>query len=1421
MFFDDDDGDFTPKGAAGGSKLASLFGMGGGAGDNESLTYTAPKQPKSKDESNGKADQKGSSPSLLYATAVHTFRFVNGQYIKQGKLGIAVLGDQRNADSKILLYVSQKQPVAAAKIHPNFSFTVQKNNYASFYDDQSQMWSVCFESSSAATEFGKMVGLAKFNCSPVGLLLQDLIIGDGQDVQKGDNVELQYTGHLYTNQSFGKMFESNKDSGKLYKMKVGKGKVIKGWEEGVPGMRKGGKRLLFIPPGLAYGSKGVGERIPANSTLIFEIDVTRAKFANPDPKYANMDPAPNESSAPIANEQPKSANPGGDKKPELPVISEAKSIDQTDSALARGESEKKELEAQEKNALLGVALEKDLRKGRTHSLSEQLSKSLEKSSGKADLLARMSKMGQAMLTSPQTSLEEHETKEIVDDESKQQHPQQPQQQQQQPQIQTQDNVARKEEHFAESPSKPSLKPRPDASASHHRQAFDHGSNPKVAQSHAHANYSNPSPMSQQQQHLIQPPAIYQPPQAMYGMQMPGSVPFIQTVPTMQTMPSSTAQSSGEMSLLMSESKIHHGEIKSAVNRVTERIDDLMLKIDRLEKSGIRQEAPKPISGNEMEASTLAANISRIVQENEKLKTECVEKTKKIEILNEKISEMLLKNQNFLEKSNQLMEERADSIKSNTTQAMLKINTLEQENASLTTQLSTLNSQVSGFEAKVEEAKARESELKSKIRKLKEERDSITEQLESVSSSASDHKDELGKLQNSYKEEKQEKKKLKIKLEHMEEEIQEVKQEKESAVKALNDRKKKQQSDRKKFDEEIEELKNSHEEEIKSLKQLYKKSSLEAEKIAAVEKELQAKHQEHLKKVVQDTENRWEEKYQELLTESDRLKSEISLLNDKVKKMMILEEKNAELETLVEELQNAKNQTFLKANDEIEKLRRKVQNLHERNETIESEAFEKGLAKGKAEAAAKQEETDTQSSAADEVKKVMNGVFFKLKTEFQPDENYTGKDIIKEILETIREVTLKMTKGKETEEESEEEDEEEDEEDDEEVDDDDDDDDEDDGDDDEDDEDDDDGDDDDDDDGDDDEDEDDEEEEDKEEDEAGELQNDEENIKELARKSMGIEEQKGEVSVEENSENKEDFSGLEAEKKEENYVEKENNSIAVATEEVPSSIEDSSIIIEKDVADEEDGPGNKDMDADSKKDVERHLDKEEDIGSSEAVIEGQNNGAVVTENEEQDSAKSAQPNAVTMKDEDDQDSDSSDEDFVLANDENKSDSDRPANDKDLVTDETTENAAEGSIEHATEDTKVDFREGTKEDTKEDIREGTTEDAKEDIGEGTTEDTKEDIREGTTEGAKEDENESVGVKTEPSSAGNSVKNEDVKSSSLLKESPSKSLFDDEDDDADDFFLNSKSKGNSKKASSPSAFSRSPPPLFDDDDEDTNWI
>lgn len=65
---------------------------------------------------------------------------------------------------------------------------------------------------------------------------------------------------------------------------------------------------------------------------------------------------------------------------------------------------------------------------------------------------------------------------------------------------------------------------------------------------------------------------------MYGMQMPGSMPFIQTMPTMQAMPTSTAHSSGEMSLLLSESKIHHGEIKSAVTRVTERIDDLIHKV---------------------------------------------------------------------------------------------------------------------------------------------------------------------------------------------------------------------------------------------------------------------------------------------------------------------------------------------------------------------------------------------------------------------------------------------------------------------------------------------------------------------------------------------------------------------------------------------------------------------------------------------------------------------------------------------------------------------------------------------------------------------------------------------------------------------------------------------------------------------------
>ena len=102
-----------------------------------------------------------------------------------------------------------------------------------------------------------------------GLVIEDIKIGDGQEVEKFNIVTVNYTGLLED----GTKFDSSLNPGRTpFRFTVGAGQVIKGWDEGLLGMKVGGKRKLTIPPELGYGSR-VNGPIPANSTLIFEIDL--------------------------------------------------------------------------------------------------------------------------------------------------------------------------------------------------------------------------------------------------------------------------------------------------------------------------------------------------------------------------------------------------------------------------------------------------------------------------------------------------------------------------------------------------------------------------------------------------------------------------------------------------------------------------------------------------------------------------------------------------------------------------------------------------------------------------------------------------------------------------------------------------------------------------------------------------------------------------------------------------------------------------------------------------------------------------------------------------------------------------------------------------------------------------------------------
>ncbi len=105
--------------------------------------------------------------------------------------------------------------------------------------------------------------------TPSGLIIEELAVGDGDVATAGQQVKVHYTGWL----TDGKKFDSSKDRDDPFVFPLGAGRVIKGWDEGVQGMKVGGKRKLTIPPGLGYGSRGAGGVIPPNATLVFEVEL--------------------------------------------------------------------------------------------------------------------------------------------------------------------------------------------------------------------------------------------------------------------------------------------------------------------------------------------------------------------------------------------------------------------------------------------------------------------------------------------------------------------------------------------------------------------------------------------------------------------------------------------------------------------------------------------------------------------------------------------------------------------------------------------------------------------------------------------------------------------------------------------------------------------------------------------------------------------------------------------------------------------------------------------------------------------------------------------------------------------------------------------------------------------------------------------
>uniref|UniRef100_A0A8C8JNE8 peptidylprolyl isomerase n=1 Tax=Oncorhynchus tshawytscha TaxID=74940 RepID=A0A8C8JNE8_ONCTS len=873
------------------AKLASLFGLDQAASQgNESFQYTAPKQPR-KTSNPGPPAQKPAfppgAPAVLLATAIHAFKYLNGQYQKQGKLGAAVLGNQTTKEYKLLLYISQQKQVTAAKIHVGFIFTVQPNNYCTFYDDQRQNWSLMFDTEKAAVDFCKEVCLAKVNSAPSldMVVVQDLTLGEGQGVETGDSLEVTYTGWLLQNHAVGQVFDSNLNKDKLLRLKLGAGKVIKGWEEGMVGMRKSGRRLMVIPPSLGYGSQGVANRIPADSTLIFEAELRRVKLAK--------DSGSDRASAGSRDSAASSPVPCVEK---LALFCLCSSFDCFPHLFFR---------------------EPPLR-AKSNSISEQLTNP---DATKAKLISRMAKMGQPMLP------------------------------------------------FMAGPSS-----QPDSMLSH-----PHGASPSALMPVA-MTAAAPQPVMSGSAHAFQ----------MYPTQ---AVPYM--------------GGTGEVtSFLMAEARQHNSEIRLAVGKVADKVDQLASKVDDLQRQGGHSLAVPSVT---METTMIMHNIQRIIQENESLKKDVYEKSSRIEEQNRKIGELINQNQRYMEQSNLLMEQRNDSLKSSSEHNQARTLQAEQDKHALPLpqdleELATCTSRVSQLQQEATSHQQRAAELQNKLTSALQDGDTHCTRISSLETQLEELKETAERGQAQYRTEKQKRKGMALRVNNMEEELQDLKADKDCMERMVSDRKRKWQAERQRCDEEMEELRRSSQQDMESLRTQLRKARTStgqaaSEQLAQLQAELEEDWKRKCEQALASAKEQQGREMAELAEQRDILEQRLTQLQEKFSALK--QSRGSEEQCLLQQQGQDEEQQVLQEKVLIwlcEQWSAVRQKLEGRVAELEKRLAEQG--------------GQVDSAGQDTVKRVMNGVFHSLRGEFDRHETYTGSTVLGVIVNTIKSVTLQLLNGTE-------------------------------------------------------------------------------------------------------------------------------------------------------------------------------------------------------------------------------------------------------------------------------------------------------------------------------------------------------------------------------------------------------------------------
>uniref|UniRef100_A0A131XLH4 peptidylprolyl isomerase n=1 Tax=Hyalomma excavatum TaxID=257692 RepID=A0A131XLH4_9ACAR len=771
---DDDDADFAVQ--PGSSKLANLFSDNdAGKAGNSALTYTPPRQPSVGKTSTDKQSASSGVLSLLCAAAVQAFKYEGKQPSNQGRIGIAVLGNHDTANYRLILYKEKQQQVAVAAVNTNFVIKVQGNNFLSFVDDKRCNWSVKFESEEALINFAKQVVIAKAESHGAGLveleniISQDLTLGDGESeaLKMDSTAVIKYTAWVLREHSLKKVLDTT-DIDEPQKLKLGRGKQVKGLEEGLVGCRRNSRRFLVVPPSQGYGSKGLGTTVPPNAILVFDVSIGSISKS----KVATKDGTPRSST---------------------PVAVAAEDVDRKDGRSYSHSSVDEPGRSRAPSAPPEWPPQHPATSAATVGGGE---------SDKARLLSRMAKIGAQMLPMAGPVPAQPSSDSEVEEER--------------PPVTQQVPVAVPLPQAAarEGSPKPMVKPRTFSQHSlgdtvAHATPVPPTLQPMVS-SYAPAPTMPAAPhmaLYQAQSQLAQGALAAYPYQQQGLLLPPGAHSYAAAaVPT-----ATNAAVDIQLPLLLSETRSQNTEIRLNLSKLADKVDAILGKLD-----AVKSQLPSaPLQGSYMDGDVLLYNIQRIVQDNEKLKNDNTEKDHKIQGLNEKICDLLQKNQRLMEESNSIFEQRSDALHSSAANSQARLLALEKEKMEATEHLTQALSELSLLRTELSERQQKECETQ--------------KELEELRNASKGKEGSLKSLEDSLKEVEQKRRQL-------EEEMEQRKRD-------LSDGLAYCRGERDNLQSQLNQLKETHEEEVRALK--LKISQLLAEG------ELQSKELEKQKQLQQE------------------------------------------------------------------------------------------------------------------------------------------------------------------------------------------------------------------------------------------------------------------------------------------------------------------------------------------------------------------------------------------------------------------------------------------------------------------------------------------------------------------------------------------------------------------------------------------